>query len=102
MPSKTPESDAAISKWPEFSSAVEARLRQGRIDYGDSSFHRELPELLDELKQECLDLAGWGYLIYRRLCVIESCIAACERVDRLSRLGLSDRVAEEAFTPRPE
>lgn len=63
---ETPLSDAAISSFPEFAAAVRSRLDRGRKDYGDVSFTRPIPELLEELAQECLDIAGWGFVLWTR------------------------------------
>ena len=53
--------------WPAFILAVRARLDAGRRIYGDRSFERPEAELLTELQQECLDLAGWGFVLWTRL-----------------------------------
>ena len=55
------------SRWPSFAAAVEARLEAGAATYGDRSFGRALEDLLGELQQECLDLAGWGFALWARL-----------------------------------
>ena len=56
-----------IDRWPAFASEVRARLETGRVAYGDKGFHRSPDELLAELQQEALDLAGWGYVLFARL-----------------------------------
>jgi hypothetical protein len=64
---KTPKSDAAIKRWGEFAFQVQKRLENGKNTYGDTSFDKPLAELLDEIQQECLDLAGWGFVLYCRI-----------------------------------
>jgi hypothetical protein len=52
---------------PAFEAAVRARLAQGRAQYGDRSFERSAEELVGELEQEALDLAGWSFVLWCRL-----------------------------------
>ena len=64
----TPASDTALAiDLPRFLSELETKLDKGRREYGDVSFSREPSELIDELEQECLDLAGWGFVLWTRL-----------------------------------
>jgi hypothetical protein len=56
-----------LTAWPAFAAEVRARLEQGRAAYGDRSFSADPDELLRELQQEALDLAGWGFVLYRRI-----------------------------------
>ena len=67
----TPLSDAALREFPRFVAAVAERLEAGRRTYGDESHTRPLPELLGELRQEALDLAGWGFLVWQRVSALE-------------------------------
>lgn len=61
----------------EFFAALRERLKQGAIAYGDKSFARDPAELLGELEQEALDLAGWGRVLWQRVRTLR---AAVERV----------------------
>jgi hypothetical protein len=56
-----------LDGFPAFVGAVKARLDAGRDAYGDASFSRDPAELVGELQQEALDLAGWGYVLWCRL-----------------------------------
>lgn len=56
-----------LSRWPTFAERVRARLDASRAAYGDRSFERPPAELLDELQQEALDLAGWGFILFERI-----------------------------------
>jgi hypothetical protein len=67
-----------LDTFPAFVEAVRARLEAGRAAYGDRSFDRPTAELLGELQQEALDLAGWGFVLFERLRRLE---AAAKRVD---------------------
>jgi len=53
-----------LDAWPAFAESVRKRLDAGRVSYGDRSFSRDPAELVEELRQEALDLAGWGFVLY--------------------------------------
>lgn len=57
----------ALSHRDEFFAAVAVRLNQGAQDYKDESFNKPLRQLLDELEQEALDLAGWGFIAWEKI-----------------------------------
>jgi hypothetical protein len=69
-----PDADP-LTAWPAFAEAVRARLEAGRAAYGDRSFSREPAELLGELEQEVLDLAGWGFVLFQRLEAMRAALA---------------------------
>lgn len=56
-----------LEHWPAFMAELKGRLDVGRATYGDTSFSRSSSELLVELEQEALDLAGWGFVLWERL-----------------------------------
>lgn len=66
----TPLSDAALTRLPEFYEALEGRLRTGKAVYGDSSFEKSAVQLLEELRQEAADIAGWGAILYLKLTML--------------------------------
>ena len=55
------------AQWPAFMSEVRARLEKGRDEYQDRGFNRPPAELLGELHEEALDLAGWGFVLWHRI-----------------------------------
>lgn len=63
----TPISDDALLRFPDFIQAVRARLETGRNVYGDKSFLQPPQETLEELANEALDLAGWGFVLWARI-----------------------------------
>jgi hypothetical protein len=67
-----------LEHFPAFVEAVRTRLEAGREAYGDRSFDRPTAELVTELKQEALDLAGWGFVLFERLRRLEQ---VAKRVD---------------------
>lgn len=56
-----------LGRWPAFMQAVRERLEAGREQYGEESFARDPDELLGELQEEALDLAGWGFVLWQRI-----------------------------------
>ena len=56
-----------VTEFLSFCDAVQARLEKGTITYGDRSFDAAPAILLDELQQEALDLAGWGFILWEKL-----------------------------------
>lgn len=61
-----------LASFDAFVAAVRARLEAGRAQYGDRSFERPPAELLGEIGQEALDLAGWGFVLFERLRRLEA------------------------------
>ena len=43
------------------------RLRQGEIEYGDSSWSKSRDEVISEIREELLDTFGWSMFLVRRL-----------------------------------
>jgi hypothetical protein len=50
-----------------FVSEVALRLEAGRESYGDHSFACAPSELLGEIEEELLDVAGWSFILWCRL-----------------------------------
>jgi hypothetical protein len=85
------ETTDPLASWPRFVCAVRDRLEQGRKAYGETSFNRSPDELLAELQQEALDLAGWGFVLYRRIEAMRAAIG--------DRVTLSDPSQIATFHP---
>jgi hypothetical protein len=47
--------------------------------------------------QEALDMAGWGFILYRRLAEIERLAEASSNTERLVRMGAEDWTVEHAI-----
>lgn len=62
----TPNRDT-FSAFRDFCSKAAYRLRKGAEEYGDKSFSKDPEVLIQELREECLDLATWGFILYERL-----------------------------------
>lgn len=54
-------------EWNVFKTAMQAKLEAGEQAYGDASFSKTPDSILAELQAECLDLAGWGFILYTRI-----------------------------------
>ncbi len=50
-----------------FVEQLRARLRVGAQDYGNTSFERPIAEIVGEIEQELLDVAGWGLIAWVRM-----------------------------------
>ena len=57
--------------------AVRARLRQGEREYGGRSFSADPRVLLEEIRDELRDVAGWAFILD---CRLERVAAAFDRV----------------------
>ena len=62
-----PRSDEALVRFVEFTDRIRQRLQMGKRVYGDSSFDRPLPSLVEQIRPEVLDAAGWAFILYERL-----------------------------------
>lgn len=51
----------------KFVASLESRLESGERQYEGKSFDRSSAELMQELEQEILDWAGWGFILWRTL-----------------------------------
>jgi hypothetical protein len=51
----------------EFLAILEARLAQGATEYGNKSFNKGYAELRRELLAELEDIAGWSYILWRKI-----------------------------------
>lgn len=47
--------------------ALNEKLQKGFKDYGDTSFSRNPEQLIQEIQAECLDISGWGLVLWARL-----------------------------------
>ena len=92
-----PISEAALAQYHEFSEEVRKRLLVGCTTYGDESFRRPLHEVVHELQQEALDLAGWGFILYRRLIDIEQMSRCAENIEHMVRMSAEDWTIEHAI-----
>lgn len=46
---------------------VMKRLRKAAKQYGDESYDRPTPALLNEIEQEAQDLVGWPFILHRKM-----------------------------------
>ena len=86
-----------VLDWPVFAAAVRARLEAGRAAYGDASFKAAPDALLGELAQEALDLAGWGFVLWKR---IESMRVSLERSATAPGDAVSSEYSSDALLQR--
>ncbi len=64
--------------WLDFAGRVEARMAQGAEEYGGNSYGQDPAALVDEVRQELLDVAGWASILDARLAAIGAKLARVE------------------------
>ena len=69
---RTPMSDSAMERYPEFMDAIKKRLEAGRQSYGDASFTMPAERLYGEIGEEMLDIVGWTFVLWCRLRELEA------------------------------
>lgn len=55
------------TNYKEYFDELEKRLRAGAEEYGDTSFEKQNSRLIEEIQQEVLDIAGWSYILWKKL-----------------------------------
>jgi len=70
---------ALDTHFDHFVERLRARLITGAATYGDASFTRPAPELVDEVLQELEDVCGWSLLLWIRLERLKQSVAAAEQ-----------------------
>jgi len=70
--------NALTRYWPDFVCRVKKRLKAGAEAYGDISFDRSPTELVDEIRQELADIAGWAWILDTRMFHLMEKIKALE------------------------
>lgn len=78
---------AMREQWPQFTAMVATRLEAGAREYGDKSFSRSPSALIDEIKQELLDVCGWGFILWDRLDRAEHALACVEARLKARKVG---------------
>jgi len=69
---------AIKTDFPQFVALIKKRLKAGADAYGDQSFSRNPLELAEEIQQEILDIAGWGWILYHRLQQVKKALRDAE------------------------
>lgn len=59
------EDDTALQG--EFLELLAGRLKAGAIEHGNASFDKEVPETVDEIMEELIDIPGWIYTMWVHL-----------------------------------
>ena len=57
--------------FPKFIKELDEKLLNGYKEYGDGSFTLSPKRLTAELKEEALDICGWGFILWVRLDELE-------------------------------
>jgi len=59
--------DAYLESRMKFLEAVLAKAEVGYAEYGDRSYGREPSNLIGEIQEEIVDIAGWGAIAWCKL-----------------------------------
>lgn len=62
-----PQAQDVPEQWVQYAETLRGRLEAGFLEYGDGSFARSPVSLFDEIQEEMLDIAGWGFVAWCRL-----------------------------------
>lgn len=72
------------------------KLERGAAEYGDASYQRSREELLGEIQEECIDIAGWAYVLWLK-------VEALKRAEEKSQeQRQADQQAPEVTDSTPE
>ena len=58
----------------DFFFAVNARMEKGAKEYGNRSFSEDPEKLIREIQEESEDIAGWSFILWRRLKGLENAL----------------------------
>lgn len=53
--------------WTKYFEELDRRLERGAKIYGDESFDKSQKQLLGEIQEEILDIAGWSFILWEKL-----------------------------------
>lgn len=71
-------------KFPDYIAELEKRMKDGHREYGDRSFDRPLWGLLEEIQQEVLDQANWGFFCWDRIQELKEKVKKLEEPDSVA------------------
>ena len=69
----------SMDQFDRFQQQVRERMEMGRKEYGDRSFDAQGLELVEEIRQELLDVSGWSYILWHKLGRVEQAIKTLEQ-----------------------
>lgn len=55
------------NEYQEYFQQLYDKLKKGQQEYGNISFSRPGLSLIVEIQEECIDIAGWGYILWKKL-----------------------------------
>ncbi len=53
--------------WTAFTQELFEKMMKGYKEYTDESFQKDYDDILQELQNEALDLAGWGMVLWIKI-----------------------------------
>ena len=73
-----------LSQWDSFAEAVRLRLKAGRAAYKDESFRRPPAVLVEEIKEELLDVCAWSFILWVRICRLRAAVTQAADLEQSS------------------
>ena len=75
-----PPSPPRFEHLDRFIARLHQKLELGARQYGSASFERPLVELITEIEDELVDIAGWGWIAWSRLEALRALVARAEQL----------------------
>jgi len=83
--------------WLAFMSKIVVRLDKGEAEYEGRSFSKSPDVLLDEIEEELLDVAGWSFIMWKRIKEIRAALEHLPK-DAEASPTITDRVVNALET----
>lgn len=74
----------------DFFHQVEGRMAKGEREYGDTSFSVSPGRLAIEIREELEDVAGWSYIMWRRLVEMQNRTRDLDKLIKEQEARLAD------------
>ena len=69
----------SMDQFERFQQQVRERMEMGRKESGDRSFDAQGLALVEEVRQELLDVCGWSYILWHKLGRVAGAIKTLEQ-----------------------
>jgi hypothetical protein len=82
---------ARSRKWAgEFLEAVFEKMERGQKEHGDQSLSMKPHLLIEEMMEECVDIAGWGAIAWMRLRELSRAVERVENAEQADKKDEKD------------
>ena len=84
----------------QFEQELVDKLDRGYKQYGDYSYTEPLWKLMDEVKEEAIDIPGWLSIIYGKMCQAGASSRDIDEIMNLAAIGVDAYVKVEMLKRR--